>query len=374
MRSCSEAPRACTACPPPADSRHRSRTPTPRAKETAHGWPVILPDGERIVFVISRATIPEISVTTMSGGAPRALVRGTHPRVAANGDLLFTRGSTVWGARVDPELHAHRPRTRSGARGCQRVAVRIHGVRHLRERHPRLSAAAGAVASVVMGERDGRTSPATTERFDGIYHGPPALIPDGRRLAIARHPTNGLDQIAIYDLAARHPDEPHGRLGHQPLAGVDAGRRAVSRSRRSARGRGICSKCRRTAQGRRSRCSLRQTINGRGRGRPMDRRSDTSQRQRRRVRHVVSSARRQRRTSCRATAGSPAGSGHRRSVSSRPSGKWVAYQSDESGRMEIYIRPFSGGRARPGIDERRPLSRLEPGRQRRFFISAARIV
>ena len=74
------------------------------AKETAHGWPVILPDGETIVFVISRATIPEIAVTSMSGEAPRALVRGTHPRVTAAGDLLFTRGSTVWGTRLDPDF------------------------------------------------------------------------------------------------------------------------------------------------------------------------------------------------------------------------------------------------------------------------------
>jgi Tol biopolymer transport system component len=27
-----------------------------------------------------------------------------------------------------------------------------------------------------------------------------------------------------------------------------------------------------------------------------------------------------------------------------PDGKWVAYQSNESGRMEIYVQPFSGGR------------------------------
>jgi Tol biopolymer transport system component len=31
-----------------------------------------------------------------------------------------------------------------------------------------------------------------------------------------------------------------------------------------------------------------------------------------------------------------------------PNTKWIAYTSDESGRFEIYVRPFSGGRAGPG--------------------------
>jgi len=40
-----------------------------------------------------------------------------------------------------------------------------------------------------------------------------------------------------------------------------------------------------------------------------------------------------------ATTGSPAG-GPSPVVQFSPNGKWIAYQSDESGRMEIYIRPF----------------------------------
>ena len=170
------------------------------AKETAHGWPVILPDGERIIFVISRATIPEISVTTMSGEAPHALVRGTHPRVTSNGDLLFTRGSTVWGTRVDPEF----------TRVIREPVPVLEGVSALLSGYTAVDIAANGTLvyrprqaqshQLSWVTRDGHTSAATTERFDGIYHGPPALTADGRRLAISRHPTNGLDQIAIYDL------------------------------------------------------------------------------------------------------------------------------------------------------------------------------
>ena len=35
-----------------------------------------------------------------------------------------------------------------------------------------------------------------------------------------------------------------------------------------------------------------------------------------------------------------------------PDGRWVAYYSDESGRYEIYVRPFSAGS--PGSLQRRP--------------------
>ena len=32
-----------------------------------------------------------------------------------------------------------------------------------------------------------------------------------------------------------------------------------------------------------------------------------------------------------------------------PDGRWVAYNSDESGRMEVYVRPFAGGGGRVQI-------------------------
>ena len=43
-------------------------------------------------------------------------------------------------------------------------------------------------------------------------------------------------------------------------------------------------------------------------------------------------------------AGSPAG-GASPGVQFSPDGKWIAYQSEESGRLEVYIRPFPGDRS-----------------------------
>jgi serine/threonine-protein kinase len=170
------------------------------AKETAHGWPVILADGRTIVFTISRAAVPEIAVTSMAGEAPRTLVRGTHPRMTAAGDLLFSRGATVWATRLDANL----------TRVVREPVPVLEGVASLLIGYSAFDLAANGTLvyrprtaqslSLVWVDRQGRTSPATAERFDGTYHGPPALSPDGRHLAVSKHPTNGVDQIAIYDL------------------------------------------------------------------------------------------------------------------------------------------------------------------------------
>jgi serine/threonine-protein kinase len=173
----------------------------PAQKETAHGWPVFAADDRTVVFTVSRAAVPEIAVTTLDGEPPRTLVRGTHPRLTPDGHLLFSRGSTIWATRVDRDF---RQLLREPVPAVERVSSLLAGYtafdlaldgtlvyRPRRAQSHRLS----------WLDRSGRAAAAIEEEFDGIYHGPPALSPDGRRLAISRHPTNGIDQIAIYDLA-----------------------------------------------------------------------------------------------------------------------------------------------------------------------------
>ena len=40
-----------------------------------------------------------------------------------------------------------------------------------------------------------------------------------------------------------------------------------------------------------------------------------------------------------------------------PDGKWIAYQSDRTGRDEIYLRPFPGPGRRARVDRRRRAAR-----------------
>ncbi len=172
----------------------------PDAKESAHGWPVILADGRTILFAISRAAVPEVAVTSLSGDTPRPLTRGTHPRVTPAGDLLFSRGSTIWATRASPDFTRliREPvpvleSVNSLLSGYTAFDIAANGTLVYRPRRPESH-------QLSWVDPEGRVSVAVDERFDGIYHGPPALSPNGRRLAVSRHPTNGVDQIVIYDL------------------------------------------------------------------------------------------------------------------------------------------------------------------------------
>jgi serine/threonine-protein kinase len=311
----------------------------PAAKETAHGWPVILPDGQTIVFVVSRATIPEVSVTSMSGATPRSIVRGTHPRVTAAGDLLFTRGSTVWATRFDEA------RTRVAR---EPIPV-LEGVHALLSGYTAMDISANGTLvyrprlaqshQVSWVTRDGRTSAATNERLDGIYHGPPALSPDGRHLAISRHPTNGLDQIAIYDLARGIQTNLTGVSGTSrwPVWTPDGSRLTFASEREG------------------SWDLFEVPGNGAGSPRPLlvapdDQWPWSSSPDgltlgyaggRVGVFDIWFLPRGGKPYQLPRIAGSPSG-GASPAVQFSPDGNWIAYQSEESGRLEIYIRPFSG--------------------------------
>ena len=52
-------------------------------------------------------------------------------------------------------------------------------------------------------------------------------------------------------------------------------------------------------------------------------------------------------------------------VTLSPDGRWMAYQSDEADRMEVYVRPYPGpGRPRVGLAARRNRTSLVTGRPR----------
>ena len=311
----------------------------PAQKETAHGWPVLLPDAETIVFVISRATIPEIAVTTLSGETPRVLVRGTHPRVTTAGDLLFTRGSTVWATRLAPDF----------SRVAREPVPVVEGVSSLLSGYTAYDISASGTLvyrprqaqthQLSWVTRDGRTSPATSERLDGIYHGPPALSHDGRRLAISRHPTNGLDQIAIYDLQRGIQTNLTGVSGTSrwPVWTPDDSRLTFASEREGS-------------------WDLFE-VSGNGAGAPepllvapedqwpwswsADGLTLGYVGGRVGVFDIWFLPRGGKPYQLPRIAGSPVGTASP-AVQFSPDGKWIAFQSDESGRMEVYIRPFSG--------------------------------
>jgi serine/threonine-protein kinase len=169
-------------------------------QETGHGHPAVLSDGATVLFATRQGTTEEVAWVPLAGGPHSTLLPGGVPRVTATGLLLFRRGSTLFGVRFDTgrkqvvgEPVPLLGEVTSLLNGYMAYDVSDDGTLIFRPRRAELQ-------QVSWVTRDGRTSVAVAEQFEGVYHGPPALSPDGRRLAVTTHPTNGEDQIVVYDL------------------------------------------------------------------------------------------------------------------------------------------------------------------------------
>jgi Tol biopolymer transport system component len=180
-------------------------------QEIAHGWPDVLPDGNTLIFALRRGARVRLALVPLGGGSPREIVDGTSPRVGPGGRLLFLRGTTIWGSGIDA----------AAARLVGEPAPVLDGVVSLLAGYGAfdISTTGTLVYRPRVGERhqlawigaDGRPTRAIDESFEGVYHGPPAVSPDGTRVALTRHVVGGEDEIGIYDLQ---------RGGRTPLGGL----------------------------------------------------------------------------------------------------------------------------------------------------------
>jgi serine/threonine-protein kinase len=77
----------------------------PTSGESAHGWPDFLPDGKSVVFTswTGSAERSRISVVSLADGHVSVLISGgTQPHVTPTGHLLFAVGGAVQAVRFDP--------------------------------------------------------------------------------------------------------------------------------------------------------------------------------------------------------------------------------------------------------------------------------
>ena len=152
-------------------------------------WPQVLPGGRAVVFGIAGTAQQKeesIGVVSLASGESRVLVRGAmHPRYAQSGDLLYAQGHTLFAAPFD----------------IRRLEVKAPGVAVVDGiwTEPRLVDVAyfdvsrtGALIFVpatairdnrqlVVLDREGHGQPATKALR---AYGTPVLSPDGRRLAV----------------------------------------------------------------------------------------------------------------------------------------------------------------------------------------------
>jgi serine/threonine-protein kinase len=302
-------------------------------------WPQVLPGGRAVVFGIAGTAQQgeqSIGVVSLASGESRVLVReGMYPRYAQSGDLLYAQGHTLFAAPFD----------------IRRLEVKGPGVAVVEGiwTEPRLVNVAyfdvsgtGALIYVpatairdnrqlLILDREGHRQPATKALR---AYGTPVLSPDGRRLAVtiegptsdiwlgdlerdswapltsdgdARLPRWSRDGKHI-SYSSRGPDKPFDLYS----ISVDGGAPELLR-----RGRGVTTPEAVSLDGRVLVFSERGaetdwdlwtlTLQGEHESKPL--------------------------LATRAYEGEAAIS---------PDGRWLAFVSDESGRSEVYVRPFPG--------------------------------
>jgi serine/threonine-protein kinase len=171
--------------------------------EASHRWPQFLPGGEKVLFTSYTSgdrNAGRIEVVDVKSGK-RTLVHqgGTYARYAPSGHLLYLNNRTLFAAPFDV---AALKVTALPAPVLQDISTNLEGggqydvsasgtIVYL------TGQSAGARNSLVWADRQGRTTPVTETRRE--YLAPPRLSPDGRRVAVSILAEGNAD-IWIHDL------------------------------------------------------------------------------------------------------------------------------------------------------------------------------
>src|SRR5690606_25477015 len=73
------------------------------AGDIAHGFPHVMPDGNAVLFTITRPSGRFVAVLRLSTRETTVLTTGSQPRYVSPGYLLFARDDTLWAARFDED-------------------------------------------------------------------------------------------------------------------------------------------------------------------------------------------------------------------------------------------------------------------------------
>jgi serine/threonine-protein kinase len=301
--------------------------------EAAQRWPHVLPGAEAVVFasVPLEGTVPRLVALSLRTGERRVLLDGTSPRYSPTGHLLLSRDASLWAAPFDVERLSitgepvpllQGVNMRGG--GNSDFAVAKNGtVAYLP------GGSALATRTLAWVDRNGREEPLTAPHRAYVY---PRISPDGSMLAV--QVSDQENDIWVWDFAratlARLTFDPG--ADQFPVWTPD-GRRIIYSSQRE----GSASQL------------YWQMSDGSG---DVERLSQTAASPYGQYAHSVA----------------PDGSqlvfgqggdlfaltlGGERSITPlvhlnfneqngeiSPDGRWLAYQSSESGRSEIYVRPF----------------------------------
>jgi serine/threonine-protein kinase len=157
--------------------------------EVTHRWPQVLPGAKAVLYMSSGAggaaeNNSDIVVQSLSSGTPKVLLRGYHPQYAASGHLLYINAGTLFVAPFDlnrlevtgQSLPAVERVSAQVASGAAQFAVSQTGAFTYLP-----GQSTGNESPILWLTRDGKTAPLRTMPSNWSN---PHFSPDGQRLAI----------------------------------------------------------------------------------------------------------------------------------------------------------------------------------------------
>ena len=335
----------------PASGGEQEEVTTLSEGEGGHVWLEALPNGRGILFTrdIGAATDDEIAVVSLETGEIRVLFQGAMARYAQSGHIVYTSGEgTLLAAPFDVDRLEVTGPSRTLLEGIQvnQASASYFALSETGALVYRPGAGIGREGAPVWLGRDG-SEEVLDPTLTGIFRSP-AISTDGRRVAFQHAPVGGVTfDIWIYDLG----QETFSRLTYEgtnsrPFWSPDGSEVGFASNREGlyalyARAADFSGEARRlvAAEG----VAIMQgawTPDGR---RLVYRRGFSGS-----AGDLLYAAPHPDSTAV-VFLETPFEEGL---PSLSPDGRWLAYQSDESGRPEVYVRPFPGpgGRVQVSVD------------------------
>jgi dipeptidyl aminopeptidase/acylaminoacyl peptidase len=322
----------------------------PKADEASHRWPQFLPGGRVILFTVKSRHLQsfddaQIVVRSLETGEQHAVAQGGSAQYLPTGHLLYARAGALHAVRFDvarlavtgvPLKVADGVVTHPES-GAAQVAISRTGT---------LTFAAGDAATanrpLLWVDRSGITHPVTDRQAPFFW---PRISPDGRRIAVVidapfskiwvldveRGTFSRASQLAgDQDRAVWMPDGVHITYGADPT------------------GSGVVRMFNDRSDGTGSPTSL---IDGGESPSPLNWSPDGRRLLYRQIGATTGQDVWIYSADDRSSTPFLQSAANESSAAFSPDGQWVAYVSDESGRAEVYVRPFSGsGRHQISID------------------------
>jgi len=165
--------------------------------ETSHRWPCFLPDGRRFLYVVLRAGGNSIRVRSLDGEKPRPLIDGVSaPSYVSSGHLLFVRDGALRAQAFDASRNRLTGEEVTLAEPVQ-LDPNMWGGAPVSAGGAVLAYRSGAigVTQLTWLDREGRELGSVGSPVD---YSAPALSPDGRTVVSS---VRGAKQLALLDVA-----------------------------------------------------------------------------------------------------------------------------------------------------------------------------